>query len=128
MAYRSIWSSKWGDVGSFRSPPAVTATARTLSPNSTTATKLFPLVPYQRRVPFRGAAPKEARDPHRAEVNATGVLGASSSKTRSMSPVRRWNRLISPQGVRQSPKSPSRRSNASARASTRTDAAAGAAM
>ena len=28
------------------SPPAVMARARTLSPNSTTATKLLPLVPY----------------------------------------------------------------------------------
>ena len=33
------------------SPPAVTAQARRRGPNSTTATKLLPLVPYQRRVP-----------------------------------------------------------------------------
>ncbi len=33
------------------SPPAVTALACTFSPNSTTATKLFPLVPYHFFVP-----------------------------------------------------------------------------
>src|SRR5688572_31584289 len=39
-------SLKCGDDGSPRSPPAVTALARTVLPNSTTATKLLPLVPY----------------------------------------------------------------------------------
>ncbi len=39
-------SLKCGDDGLPLSPPAVTALARTVLPNSTTATKLLPLVPY----------------------------------------------------------------------------------
>ena len=42
----------------------MTARARTLSPNSTTATKLLPLVPYHFRVPGHGLA---ANDPARAQ-------------------------------------------------------------
>src|SRR5687768_7206237 len=81
------------------------ALARTLSPNSTTATKLFPLVPYIFLVPLYARAPNDAREPHRDEVNATGVLGFASSKGCTMSPVRRWKRLTSPHGVFQLPKS-----------------------
>ena len=87
------------------SPPAVTALARTRSPNSTPATKLLPLVPYHLLVSFVGLAPNEASDPHRADVNGTGMLGPLSSNGCTMSPVSRWNRLISPQGVSHRPKS-----------------------
>ena len=45
MAYRVASSLKCLDAGCPLSPPAVTAFARTRSPNSTTATKLLPLVP-----------------------------------------------------------------------------------
>ena len=54
----------------------MTARARTLSPNSTAATKLLPLVPYHRFVPGYARAPNDANDPQRADVNPTGVLGA----------------------------------------------------
>jgi hypothetical protein len=36
---------KWRDAGSPLWPPALTARALTRSPNSTTATKLLPLLP-----------------------------------------------------------------------------------
>src|SRR5207249_7099699 len=87
------------------SPPAVTAFARTLSPNSTTATKLLPLVPYHLLVPGYARAANEASEPHRADVNGTGMLGPASLNGCTMSPVRRWKRLISPHGVRHEPKS-----------------------
>jgi hypothetical protein len=66
---------KWGEAGLPLSPPAWTARARTRGPNSTTATKLFPDVPYQRLLPFRGAAPKEASEPQVPPVKPTGMLG-----------------------------------------------------
>src|SRR5580658_3882089 len=91
------------------SPPAVTAMARTRLPNSTAATKLFPLVPYHffvaPFVPGYGLAPNDASDPHTAEVNPTGMLGPASLKGWTISLVRRWNRFISPQGTFQLPKS-----------------------
>ena len=94
------------------SPPAVTARARTLSfPNSTTATKLLPLVPYHFLVPVRGAAPNEASEPKRADVNATGMLGLESSNGCTISGLMRWKRLISPHGVFQLPKSAGQRSD-----------------
>ncbi len=96
-----------------RSPPAP---ARCLFPNSTTATKLFPLVPYIRFVPGYVRAPKDASDPHRAEVNGTGMLGPASLNRCTMSPVSRWNRLISPHGVRHVPKSRVSRPTAAASA------------
>src|SRR5438093_2611122 len=78
---------------------------RTRSPNSTTATKLFPLVPYIFLVPLYVRAPKDASEPHREEVKPTGMLGPASLNGWTISPVRRWNRLMSPQGVFQLPKS-----------------------
>jgi hypothetical protein len=71
------------------SPPAVTARARTRSPNSTTATKLLPLVPYHFLVPGYARAPNEASDPQRDEVKATGMLGFASSNCWTMSPLLR---------------------------------------
>ena len=105
MLYRSASSLKCGDEGWPLSPPAVTALALILSPISTTATKLFPLVPYHFFVPGYGRAPNEASEPHADEVKPTGMLGPASLKGCTISPVRRWNRLISPQGVFQVPKS-----------------------
>src|SRR5688500_28469 len=99
--------------------------ARTLSaPNSTTATKLLPLVPYHFFVPGFGLAPNEASDPHRADVNPTGMLGALSLNGCTMSPVRRWKRLISPHGVFQLPKFNASVSDATARACKRSAAVA----
>src|SRR5204863_3998614 len=43
-------------------------------------------------------------EPHRDEVKPTGILGRASLNGCTMSPVRRWNRLMSPQGVFQLPK------------------------
>ena len=43
MVFPSGWRRTFTSTAS--SPPAVTARARKLSPNSTTATKLLPLVP-----------------------------------------------------------------------------------
>src|SRR5437764_15138175 len=80
-------------------PPAVTALARTVFPNSTTATKLFPLVPYHFFVPGYARAPNDASDPHVADGNPTGMLGPASLNGWTISPVSRWNRLISPHGV-----------------------------
>src|SRR5687768_1437401 len=81
------------------------AIARTLSaPNSTTATKLLPLVPYHFFVPGFGLAPNDASDPHRADVKPTGMLGPESLNGCTMSPVRRWKRLISPHAVFHVPK------------------------
>ena len=65
------------DAGLSLNPPAVTALARTCLPNSTTATKLLPLVPYIRWVPGYVRAANEASEPQRAAVNITGVLGAA---------------------------------------------------
>ncbi len=39
------------------------------------------------------------------DVKPTGMLGPASLKGCTISPVSRWKRLISPQGVRQLPKS-----------------------
>ncbi len=114
LAYRSASSSKCGDDGSPLSPPAVTARARTLSPNSTTATKLLPLVPYHFFVLGYARAPNDASDPHSDEVNGTGMLGLLSSKCELMLSSSRWNRLMSPQGVFQLPKSRVSRSDAAA--------------
>ena len=50
-------------------------------------------------------APNEASDPQRDEVKPTGMLGPASSNGWTMSPVRRWKRLMSPHGVFQLPKS-----------------------
>src|SRR4029077_96958 len=88
--------------------------ARTLSPNSTTATKLFPLVPYHRFVLAYGRAPNEASDPQTDEVNGTATLGRASSKWGAIASSSRWNRLISPHGVRHVPKSAVRRAVAAA--------------
>src|SRR5215475_2817616 len=93
------------DPGWPLSPPAVTARALTLSPNSTTATKLLPLVPYHFFVFAYGRAPNDASEPHRADVKATGMLGPASSKLGAMSSFRRWKRLMFPHGVFHEPKS-----------------------
>ena len=68
-------SLKWGDDGWPLSPPAVTALACTSRPNSTTATKLLPLVPYHFFVPGYGRALKEASEPQAEDVKPTGMLG-----------------------------------------------------
>jgi hypothetical protein len=65
----------------------VVALARTLSPNSTTATKLLPLLPYHFFVPGYARAAKDASDPHLDDVNGTGMLGAASSNFGKMSSV-----------------------------------------
>ena len=44
-------------------------------------------------------APNEASEPQRDEVKPTGMLGPASSNGWTMSPVRRWKRLMSPHGV-----------------------------
>src|SRR5580704_1950651 len=119
VAYRPASSLKCGEDGWPLSPPAVTARARTRSPNSTTATKLFPLVPYHFLVPGYARAPKDASDPQAEEVKATGMLGPASLNGWTMSPVRRWNRLMSPQGVFQLPKSACSLSDATASDSRR---------
>src|ERR671916_46988 len=93
------------------------ALARTFLPNSTTATKLLPAVPYHLFVVRVGCAPNDARDPQFPEVNPTGILGSASLKGCAMSPVSRWKRLISPQGVCQFPKSAASLSDARASAS-----------
>src|SRR3954447_12637110 len=93
------------DFGSPLSPPADTARARTLSPNSTTATKLLPLVPYHFFVPGYARAANDASDPHLDDAKGTGMLGAESSNFGAMSSVMRWKRLISPHGVCHLPKS-----------------------
>src|ERR1700730_11909989 len=93
--------------------------ARTLSPNSTTATKLFPLVPYHFFVPGYARAPNEASEPHWEEGKATGMLAPASLNGWTMSPVRRWNRLMSPHGVFQFPKSAESLSDAVASAWSR---------
>ena len=105
LLYRLASSLKCGDPGWPLSPPAVTALACTVLPNSTTATKLFPLVPYHFLVPGYARAPKEASEPHCAEGKPTGMLGPASLNGWTRSPVRRWNRLMSPHGVFQLPKS-----------------------
>src|SRR6185437_8368411 len=79
--------------------------ARTLSPNWTTATKLLPLVPYHFFVPGYARAPKDASEPQRDEVKPTGMLGAASLNGWTMSPVKRWKRLMLPHGVFHVPKS-----------------------
>ena len=53
-------------------PPARMLLARTRGPNSTTATKLLPLVPYHFFVFGYGRAPNDASEPQRADVNGTG--------------------------------------------------------
>lgn len=58
--------------------PAETALARTLSPNSTTDTKLFPLVPYHFFVPEYARAPNDASEPHVDDTKPTGMLGPAS--------------------------------------------------
>ena len=60
-----------------------------LSPNSTTATKLLPLVPYHFFVPEYARAASDASEPHFPAVKPTGMLGAESLKGWSRSPVRR---------------------------------------
>src|SRR6185436_20704274 len=105
--------------GSPLSPPAVTALAFTLSPNSTTATKLLPLVPYHFFVFLYGRAPNDASEPHRDDVNPTGMLGPESLNGCTMSSVRRWKRLMSPHGVRHDPKSAASLSTAVASACKR---------
>jgi hypothetical protein len=69
----------------------------------------------------------DASDPHTADVNGTIRLGAASSNCGVTSLVSRWNRLISPHGVRHAPKSRSRRADAAASASSRSRGARGAA-
>ena len=61
-------------------------------------------------------APNEASEPHRAEVKPTGMLGPASLNGWTMSPVRRWKRLMSPHGVFQVPKSAVSLSDAAASA------------
>jgi len=96
---------KCGDAGSPLAPPALTARARTRGPNSTTATKLLPFVPYQRLVGGGLSKPKAGSDPHRLEANGTGVLGAWSLKASGLSEGSRCSRLTSPHGTCQRPKS-----------------------
>src|SRR4249920_4001471 len=87
-----------------------------LSPNSTTATKLLPLVPYHFLVPLCGVAANDASDPQRDDVKPTGMLGPASLNGWTMSPVSRWNRLMSPHGVFHLPKSAASLSDAAASA------------
>jgi len=84
---------KCGEFGWPLSPPAVTARAWMRLPNSTTATKLLPLVPYHFLVPGFCEAPNEASEPHLFDVNPTGMLGALSSNGESISGEMRWKRL-----------------------------------
>src|ERR1041384_1621116 len=70
-------------------------------------------------LPPRRACPSEAGRPRRDELNPAGMLGPESLNGWTMSPVSRWNRLISPQGVFQVPKSDWSRSDAAARACRR---------
>jgi hypothetical protein len=84
-------------------PPAVTAIARSVSPNSTAATKLLPELPYHFFVPGQGRAPNEASEPQMPLVNGTARLGWSSSKRGSIRSSMRWKRLTSPHGVFQVP-------------------------
>src|SRR3954451_21690662 len=106
------------DFGSPLSPPAETARARTLSPNSTTDTKLLPLVPYHFFVPGYGRAANDASEPTVAAENGTGMLGPASLNGCAMSPVKRWKRLMSPHGVFHVPKSAVSLSDAFASACT----------
>ena len=59
-------------------------------------------------------APNEASEPHCDDVKPTGMLGPASLNGCTMSPVSRWNRLISPHGVFHVPKSAASRSDAAA--------------
>jgi len=77
----------------------VTARARSRGPNSTTATKLLPDVPYHLTVPGLGEEPNEASEPQRAEANGTGMLGAVSLNCSSMAGEMRWKRFTSPHGT-----------------------------
>src|SRR4029079_17425428 len=110
------------------SPPAVTALARTESPNSTAATKLFPYLPYRFLVPLLAWGTIDANDPHCAVVKGTGMLGAESLKRWTMSSVSRWKRLMSPQGVFQVPKSCASLSDAATSDSSRSSGVAFLAM
>src|SRR5204863_9793620 len=94
---------------------ALTARAFTRSPNSTTATKLLPLVPYISFVPGYVRAPNEASDPQVADENPTGMLGLLSLNCWTMAPSLRWKRLMRPHGVFQLPKSAASLSDAAAR-------------
>ena len=114
MLYCTASSLKCGEEGWPLSPPAVTALARIFGLNSTTATKLFPLVPYHFFVPGYARAPNEASEPQNEYVNPTGMLGPESLNGWTMSPVKRWKRLMSPQGVFHDPKSAVNLSEASA--------------
>src|SRR5579875_3498395 len=89
-----------------------------LGPNSTAATKLLPLEPYQRWVFGYCLAANEASEPNWPAVKATGMLGAESSKCGAIESSRRWKRLIRPHGARQVPKLRVRRSEASASAAS----------
>ena len=62
-------------------------------------------MPYIFLVPLYVRAPNDASEPQRDEVKPTGMLGPASLNGWTMSPVRRWNRLMSPHGVFQLPKS-----------------------
>src|SRR5262249_37321458 len=68
--------------------------------------------------PRQGRAPNDASEPQRDEGNPTGMLGPASLNGWTMSSVSRWNRLISPQGVFQLPKSAVSRADAAASASS----------
>ena len=46
--------------------------------------KLLPLVPYHFFVPGYARAAKDANDPHRDDVNGTGMLGPASSNLGAM--------------------------------------------
>ena len=105
--------------GSPLSPPAVTALARTLSPNSTTATKLLPLVPYIFFVPVVGARAERGERAPARRGEADRDARPASSNGWTMSPVRRWKRLMSPHGVFQLPKSAASLSDAAASARSR---------
>src|SRR5436305_12462757 len=61
----------------------------------------------------------DASEPHRGDVNPTGMLGPASLNGWTMSPVRRWKRLISPHGVFHEPKSDASLSDAAASAARR---------
>src|SRR5438477_5018379 len=69
---------------------------------------------YHFFVPGYSCAPNAASEPQNDDVNPTGMLGAASLKGWTRSPVSRWKRLMSPQGVFHVPKLAASLSEASA--------------
>ncbi len=68
---------KCGDFGSPLSPPAVTASARTFGANSTTATKLFPLVPYHNLAKLHELVKADMPKPYSGLVEAWREITAA---------------------------------------------------